>query len=45
MTVVLLDSVRPELIPLRACRYLRGPVRVTEDVPGTVLWELSLIHI
>ncbi|GAC84263.1 putative hydrolase [Gordonia paraffinivorans NBRC 108238] len=41
MTVVLLDSVRPELIPLRACRYLRGPVRVTEDVPGTVLWEFD----
>ncbi|MEO9328470.1 MazG family protein [Gordonia aurantiaca] len=41
MTVVLLDPVRPDVIPVRACRYLGGPIRVTEDVPATVLWEFD----
>ncbi|MBM7277321.1 MazG family protein [Gordonia rubripertincta] len=41
MTVVLLDPARPDLIPIRARAWLTGPVRVTEDVPASLLWEFD----
>lgn len=41
MTVVLLDPARPDLIPIRARSWLTGPVRVTEDVPASLLWEFD----
>lgn len=41
MTVVLLDPARPDLIPIRARAWLTGPVRVTEDVPASLLWEFN----
>ncbi|MEP9394395.1 MazG family protein [Gordonia sp. VNQ95] len=41
MTVVLLDPLRPDMIPIRARSELSGTVYVTEDVPTTILWELD----
>ncbi|WP_439032195.1 MazG family protein [Gordonia terrae] len=41
MTVVLLDPARPDLIPIRARGMLSGPVKVTEDVPASMLWEFD----
>ncbi|MGC4933828.1 MazG family protein [Gordonia sp. DT30] len=41
MTVVLLDPLRPDLIPVRARAHLSGTVYVTEDVPTGVLWDLD----
>lgn len=41
MTVVLLDPLRPDMIPVRARAHLSGTVYVTEDVPTTVLWDLD----
>ncbi len=44
MTVVLLDPARPDLIPIRARGVLAGPVKVTEDVPATMLWEFDQVE-
>ncbi|MFW0797678.1 MazG family protein [Gordonia sp. CPCC 205515] len=44
MTVVLLDPLRPDTIPIRAWRHLTGTVLVTEDVPATLLWELDHVE-
>ncbi|WP_238422639.1 MazG family protein [Gordonia sp. 'Campus'] len=44
MTVVLLDPARPDLIPIRARGMLAGPVKVTEDVPATILWEFDHVE-
>lgn len=41
MTVVLLDPLRPDMIPIQARTHLSGTVLVTEDVPTTILWELD----
>ncbi|RPA65348.1 nucleotide pyrophosphohydrolase [Gordonia oryzae] len=41
MTVVLLDPLRPDMIPVRARAHLSGTIYVTEDVPTTVLWGLD----
>lgn len=41
MTVVLLDPLRPDMIPMRARAHLAGTVYVTEDVPTNVLWDLD----
>lgn len=44
MTVVLLDPLRPDTIPIRAWRHLTGTVLVTEDVPTVILWELGHVE-
>ncbi|MGV9710702.1 MazG family protein [Gordonia sp. NPDC003424] len=44
MTVVLLDPLRPDTIPIRAWRHLTGTVLVTEDVPAALLWELGHVE-
>ncbi|MCR5978654.1 nucleotide pyrophosphohydrolase [Gordonia jinghuaiqii] len=44
MTVVLLDPAQPDLIPIRARGRLSGPVKVTEDVPAAMLWELDHVE-
>ncbi|AZG45095.1 MazG family protein [Gordonia insulae] len=41
MTVVLLDPLRPDVIPLRAFPFLSGPVVITEDVHPATLWDLG----
>ncbi len=40
MTVILLDPVRPTLVPIAAIEYLSGPVEFTEEVPVAVRWQL-----
>ncbi len=42
MTVILLDPLRPDVIPARAVALLSGPVIVTEDVHPSTLWDLGL---
>lgn len=41
MTVILLDPMRPELLPLDAIKFVSGSVIVTEDVHPTTLWALA----
>ncbi|GAA1481582.1 nucleoside triphosphate pyrophosphohydrolase [Gordonia sinesedis] len=41
MTVVLLDPLRPDMIPVAARTHLSGEVLVTEEVPTGLLWELD----
>ncbi|MGC4962372.1 MazG family protein [Gordonia sp. DT101] len=41
MTVVLLDPLRPDVIPLRAIPLLSGPLVITEDIHPSTLWELG----
>lgn len=41
MTVILLDPLRPEVLPLGAMKFVAGPVLVTEDVHPTTLWALQ----
>ncbi|NMO03989.1 MazG family protein [Gordonia sp. TBRC 11910] len=41
MTVILLDPLRPEVLPLGAMKFVVGPVLVTEDVHPTTLWALQ----
>lgn len=41
MTVILLDPLRPELLPLAAMKFVAGPVLVTEDIHPTTLWALQ----
>ncbi|GAB20396.1 putative hydrolase [Gordonia effusa NBRC 100432] len=41
MTVILLDPLRPEVLPLAAMKFVVGPVLVTEDVHPTTLWALQ----
>ncbi|GAC68566.1 MazG family protein [Gordonia soli] len=41
MTVILLDPLRPDTIPIPAVRHVAGPVVVTEDVNPFLLWELG----
>ncbi|MEE3849013.1 MazG family protein [Gordonia sp. LSe1-13] len=42
MTVILLDPLRPDVIPTRALPLLSGPLTVTEDVHPSTLWDLGL---
>ncbi|MFT4086451.1 MAG: MazG nucleotide pyrophosphohydrolase domain-containing protein [Gordonia sp. (in: high G+C Gram-positive bacteria)] len=41
MTVVLLDPLRPDMIPVGAAQHLTGHVVVTEDVHPSLLWHLK----
>jgi XTP/dITP diphosphohydrolase len=41
VTVILLDPLRPTMIPLDAVEFLGGPVQFTEEVPVSVRWRMS----
>ncbi|MBJ8340478.1 MazG family protein [Antrihabitans sp. YC3-6] len=40
MTVILLDPLRPTLVPLEAVEFLGGPVQYTVEVPVSVRWRI-----
>lgn len=40
MTVILLDPLRPTMVPIEAAELLRGPVQFTAEVPVAVRWQL-----
>lgn len=44
MTVVLLDPLRPTMIPLDAIEFLREPVEFTEEVAVAVRWRLARVR-
>ncbi|MFC4605510.1 MazG family protein [Rhodococcus kronopolitis] len=44
MTVVLLDPLRPTVVPMAAVPLLRGPVEFAEDVPAAVRTALRVPH-
>ncbi|MCV7191950.1 nucleoside triphosphate pyrophosphohydrolase [Mycolicibacterium brumae] len=41
MTVILVDPLRPQLVPVDAVELLAGPVQYTEELPPKVVWALA----
>jgi XTP/dITP diphosphohydrolase len=42
MTVILLDPIRPDVLPTRAVPLLAGALAVTEDIHPSTLWDLGI---
>ncbi|GGG16736.1 putative transcriptional regulator, MazG family protein [Rhodococcoides trifolii] len=41
MTVLLLDPLRPTMVPVQAVKLLENPILFTEEVPVAIRWRLS----
>ena len=41
MTILVLDSRWPDMIPLAAATSLAGPITYTDEVPVSVRWNLG----